>query len=77
MALLLAARRIPSSEHAQVRVVAETSCPHPRSQVCRSRSFFHMGGLELTANVAVDRPGVKELAGLSGTREQIGSVDRQ
>jgi hypothetical protein len=36
-----------------------------------------MGGLELTANVAVDRPGVKELAGLSSGREQIGSVGRQ
>jgi hypothetical protein len=41
------------------------------------RSFFLIGGLDLIARLTVDRPGVKELAALSGASEESGPVVRQ
>src|SRR5207302_1240248 len=50
-------------------------CAHPA--VCKVRTFFLIGGLYLTANLTVDRPRVKELAGLSDDREENRRMDRQ
>jgi hypothetical protein len=41
------------------------------------RSFFRVGGLDLTAKLTVDRPGVKELAALSGGCEWHPQMDGQ
>jgi hypothetical protein len=41
------------------------------------RTFFHCGGLELTADVTIDRPAVKELAALSARREGVDWLDRE
>jgi len=48
-----------------------------RRRVSKTRTFFHVGGLGLTADLVAARRGVKELAGLSGGHEQIMRMDRQ
>jgi hypothetical protein len=46
------------------------------ARVRKARTFFQIGGLSLTVGLTVVRPGVKELAGLSGHREHISFPDR-
>jgi len=45
--------------------------------LAKRTSFFRVGGSDLTGNLTVDRPGVKELAGLSIGREDHVRMDRQ
>jgi hypothetical protein len=48
-----------------------------RREAREVRSFFLVGGLHLTARVAVVRPGVKELAALAGDGEHGVRMPRQ